>query len=141
MGKYDPLATFLRRWRVRNDAEGVELGFAHIEDIIGGLLPRAASGVEWWCANGEADSRAPHRRAWLDAGFDALAEPKTERVYFRRRTPGPALSAGQSLSAEAEPSADDAVSGLPSANACSVPRDGAKKVVPVCGVEKSSSRS
>lgn len=118
MGKYDPLAAFLRRWRVRNDAEGVELGFAHIEDIIGGLLPRASRGAEWWCANGEADSRAPHRRAWLDAGFDAIAEPRTERVYFRRRTPcRPALSASQSLSVEPEPSAEEAASGLPSASA------------------------
>ena len=85
MGKYDALGAFLRRGRVRNDAEGVELGLAHIENIIGGLLPRGATEPEWWCAHGHAD-RAPHRRAWLDAGFEAIAEPKTERVYFRRRT-------------------------------------------------------
>ncbi|MCZ4107008.1 hypothetical protein O3U67_02825 [Brevundimonas diminuta] len=62
MGKYDALGTFLRRWRVRNDAEGVELCFAHIENIIGGLLPRGATEPEWWCAHEHAD-RAPHRRA------------------------------------------------------------------------------
>jgi hypothetical protein len=117
MGKYDPLAQFLRRWRVRNDAEGVELGFAHIENIIGGLLPHAASGAEWWCANGEADCRAPHRRAWLDAGFDAIAEPSTERVFFRRRMPCPTLSGGQSLAAEPELCAGDAGNELPSASA------------------------
>lgn len=87
MSKYDPLGTFLRRWRVRNDAEGVELGFAHIESIIGGLLPRGATEPEWWCVNERADRQAPHRRAWLEAGFDAIAEPKTERVYFRKRPP------------------------------------------------------
>jgi len=48
MRKYDALAAFLRRWRVRNGAEGVELGFAHIESIIGGLLPRGAAKPEWW---------------------------------------------------------------------------------------------
>ncbi|RIV83993.1 hypothetical protein D2V17_12250 [Aurantiacibacter xanthus] len=85
MGKYDPLCTFLKRWRRRNDAEGVELRFAHIEDIIGGLLPRGAAEPEWWCANGRADAHAPHRRAWLDAGFEAIAEPKAETVYFKRR--------------------------------------------------------
>lgn len=85
MGKYDALGAFLRRWKVRNDAEGVELGFAHIESIIGGLLPRGATEPQWWCAGRHADCSAPHRRAWLEAGFDAFAEPKAERVYFRKR--------------------------------------------------------
>lgn len=86
MGKYDALGVFLRRWRVRNDAEGVEIGSAQIESIIGGLLPRRAAEPEWWCAKGHADCIAPHRRAWLDAGFDAIAEPRAARVYFRKRT-------------------------------------------------------
>lgn len=86
MGKYDALGVFLRRWKVRNDAEGVELGFAQIENIIGGLLPRGATERQWWCAGGHADRSAPHRRAWLEAGFEAIAEPKAERVYFRKRT-------------------------------------------------------
>ena len=88
MRKYDALAAFLRRWRVRNGAEGVELGFAHIESIIGGLLPRAAAKAEWWHVNGCKDSHTPHHSAWLEAGFEAIAEPKTERVYFRKRPPG-----------------------------------------------------
>jgi len=33
------------------------------------------------------DFHTPHRRAWLEAGFEAIAEPKTERVYFRKRPP------------------------------------------------------
>jgi hypothetical protein len=86
MGKYDALGVFLRRWRIRNDAEGVELGFAQIENIIGGLLPRGAAEPEWWCANGHADRDAPRRRAWLEAGFEAVAKIKAERVYFRKRT-------------------------------------------------------
>lgn len=89
MGKYDALGAFLRRWRVRNEADGVELGFMQIESIIGGLLPRGAAEPEWWCVNGRADRNAPHRRAWLDAGFEAIAEPKAERVYFRRQSETP----------------------------------------------------
>lgn len=86
MGKYDALGVFLRRWKVRNDAEGVDLGFAQIESIIGGLLPHGAAEPKWWCIDEPADHQAPHRRAWLDAGFEAIAEPKAERVYFRKRT-------------------------------------------------------
>ena len=86
MGKYDALGAFLRRWRVRNDAEGVDLRFAQIESIIGGLLPRGAADPQWWYISGPTDDQAPHRRAWLDAGFEAIAEPKAERVYFRKRT-------------------------------------------------------
>lgn len=85
MGKYDALGVFLRRWGLRNDAEGVELTFAQIESIIRGLLPGGAAKPEWWCVDGQADRRAPHRRVWLDAGFEAVPEPKAERVYFRRR--------------------------------------------------------
>lgn len=86
MGTYDPLGVLLRRWRIRNDAEGIELGFAHIENIIGALLPRGATEAEWWREAGQPDHGAPHRRAWIDAGFEAIAEPRTERVYFRRRS-------------------------------------------------------
>lgn len=86
MGKYDALGVFLRRWKFRNDAEGVELSFAQIETIIRGLLPRGAGDEAWWCVNCPADRSAPHRRVWLDAGFDAIAEPKAEKVYFRRQT-------------------------------------------------------
>lgn len=85
MGKYDALGVFLRRWKFRNDADGVELSFTQIESIIRGLLPRGAGDETWWCVNCHADRSAPHRRVWLDAGFDAIAEPKAEKVYFRRR--------------------------------------------------------
>lgn len=63
MGKYDPLGVFLRRWKVRNAAEGVELGFTHIESIIGGLLPRGAAEPQWWGAHGDDPRSSPHRRA------------------------------------------------------------------------------
>jgi hypothetical protein len=88
MGKYDALGAFLRRWKVRNDADGVELGFAQIEDIIRGLLPRGAADAEWWSTGEQVEAHRPHQRAWLDAGFEAVAELATERVYFRKRGGG-----------------------------------------------------
>ena len=47
MGKYDALGAFLRRWKFRNDADGVELSFMQIEGIINGMLPRAADERQW----------------------------------------------------------------------------------------------
>ncbi|WP_439569645.1 DUF7662 domain-containing protein [Sphingopyxis sp.] len=86
MGKYDALGTFLRRWKVRNDVDGVELSFAQIEGIIRGGLPRGAADAQWWRADGQPGS--PHRRAWIEAGFEATADLCTERVYFRRQKNG-----------------------------------------------------
>lgn len=80
MGKYDPLGVFLRRWRSRNTAEGVELGLDQIEGIIRGVLPRGAGEDHWWTAGVDC---GPHQRAWTDAGFAADFDPKTERVFFR----------------------------------------------------------
>lgn len=56
MGKHDALGAFLRRWKVLNGAEGVELGFAQIESIIGGLLPRGAAELQWWCCSSSGRS-------------------------------------------------------------------------------------
>lgn len=86
MGKYDALGAFLRRWKVRNDADGVEISYAQIEGIIRGVLPRAAASADWWSASEPSDAHPPHRRAWLDAGFEAVAEPTRECVYFRKRS-------------------------------------------------------
>ena len=86
MGKYDALGAFLRRWKARNDADGVDIGFAQIEDIIRGILPRAAAGIDWWSTAEHTGTYPPHQRAWIDAGFDAVAEPVAERVFFRRRS-------------------------------------------------------
>jgi hypothetical protein len=85
MGKYDALGAFLKRWKVRNDADGVELSLAQIEGIIRGLLPRAAADAHWWSAEELSDNHPPHRRVWLDAGFDAVAEPAREYVFFRKQ--------------------------------------------------------
>lgn len=84
MGKYDPLGAFLRRWRSRNSAEGLELTLDQIEGIIRGVLPRGAGEGHWWTNDAEC---GPHQRAWTDAGFAADFDPKTERIFFRCLSP------------------------------------------------------
>lgn len=86
MGKYDALGAFLRRWKTRNDADGVEISYAQIEGIIRGVLPRAVVDVDWWSAAEPSGVHPPHRRAWLNAGFEAIADPARECVYFRKRS-------------------------------------------------------
>jgi hypothetical protein len=82
MAKYDPLQSYLRR---RGGAE-LELSFADVERIIGGMLPASASRPEWWANETDPDGRHVQRRAWGDAGYDAFLLPK-ERVRFTRRRP------------------------------------------------------
>ena len=77
MGKYDPLAAFLRR-RAPDD---IELTFTEIEGRLGALLPKAAQADGWWSGDGV------QVRAWSAVGFSAeLTGP--ERVRFRRRPVG-----------------------------------------------------
>ncbi|MFN3779728.1 MAG: hypothetical protein ACK4SI_12115 [Brevundimonas aurantiaca] len=77
MGKYDPLAAFLRR-RAGDD---IELTFTEIERRLGALLPKAAQADGWWSGDGV------QVRAWWGAGFSAeLTGP--ERVRFTRRPVG-----------------------------------------------------
>jgi hypothetical protein len=81
MAKYDPITRFLRR----NSRPEVEMSFADIERIIGGMLPKSAERPQWW-AN-EADPSSPHIQisAWRTAGYDAFLIAGTEKVIFRRR--------------------------------------------------------
>lgn len=86
MGKYDGLGAFLRSWGDRNDGDGVEMSFRQIEGIVRGILPNAATEMRWWSATDSVGEAAPHQLAWLNAGFDAVATPRENRVYFRRRS-------------------------------------------------------
>lgn len=86
MGKYDGLGAFLRKWSGRNTAEGVELSFLQIEGIVRGVLPNAASDSCWWSDSWDGQGRGPQQRAWIDAGFEAVADTKRETVYFKRVT-------------------------------------------------------
>jgi hypothetical protein len=77
MGKYDPLAAFLRR----RAPDHIELTFTDIERRLGALLPKAAQAADWWSGDGV------QVRAWSAVGFCAeLAGP--ERVRFTRRPVG-----------------------------------------------------
>ncbi|WP_106640171.1 DUF7662 domain-containing protein [Allosphingosinicella vermicomposti] len=80
MPKYDPLERYLRR---KGGAE-LELSFADIERIIGGMLPNSAVRPQWW-ANEGADSRHVQARSWRGAGYDAFLIQGAERVRFAPR--------------------------------------------------------
>lgn len=82
MAKYDPLERYLRR---KAGAE-VELSFADIERIIGGMLPNSAARPQWWANEEAAESRHVQMRAWRNAGYDAFLITDAERVRFARRT-------------------------------------------------------
>ena len=71
MGKYDPLADFLRS----QNADYVQMTFARIEGIIRERLPPSARKYQAWWAN---DLTHIHGRAWLAVGW------KTESVSLSR---------------------------------------------------------
>ncbi|MBF5090109.1 hypothetical protein F1640_08830 [Novosphingobium sp. NBM11] len=85
MGKYAPLSAFLRRWKIRNhDAPAVELTFDHIERILGTMLPASAAQSRWWRDDSVGGATFVHRKAWLDAGFEAHMISGEERVRFEK---------------------------------------------------------
>jgi len=81
MAKYDPLQSWLRR----HAGAEVELGFADIERIIGGMLPNSAARPQWWANETDPESRHVQARAWRGAGYDAFLLAGEERVRFTRR--------------------------------------------------------
>lgn len=81
MAKYDPLSRFLRR---RSGAE-IEMSFADIERVIGGMLPNSAERPQWWANEIDPESRHVQSRAWRSAGYDALLIAGAEKVRFTRR--------------------------------------------------------
>lgn len=81
MSKYRPLYNYLRR----KAGPEVEMSFADIERVIGVLLPKSASRPQWWANERSPLRRDVQRHAWLDAGYDAFASPKQERVTFRKK--------------------------------------------------------
>lgn len=81
MAKYDPLGRFLGR---RHGAE-IEMSFADIERVIGGMLPNSAARPQWWANEIDPESRHVQSRAWRDAGYDAFLIKDAERVRFARR--------------------------------------------------------
>lgn len=80
VGKYDPLGSYLAR---RGGAE-LELSFADIERIIGGMLPASASRPQWWANETDPESSHVQCAAWRTAGYNAFLL-SGERVLFARR--------------------------------------------------------
>ena len=78
MGKYDPLATFLKS----NPTEEVALSFDEIEALLGARLPASRQYPAWWSNN---PSNNPMTRAWLEAGYRTeRVNVEAGRVVFRR---------------------------------------------------------
>lgn len=81
MAKYDPLGRYLSR----RGGTQLDMSFADIERVIGGMLPNSAARPQWWANEVDPESRHVQSRAWRNAGYDAFLIPGAERVRFRRR--------------------------------------------------------
>lgn len=89
MGKYDPLAAFLRR----QQRDEVSLTFREIERIVSGILPKASGDPAWW-AGDEGEAPAPQKRAWRSVRFVPEVDFKRETVCFvRSRRPAQPVAA------------------------------------------------
>ncbi len=80
MPKYDPLSGHLRRQR----HDELELTFAEIERILGAMLPKSAIRPQWWANTTDPDTSHMQRKAWRDAGYDAVLLTVKDRVRFKR---------------------------------------------------------
>ena len=78
-GKYRPLFDYLSE---SSGTERVEIGFADIDALVTGGLPKSASTRPWW-GNTRSSRQA---RAWLAAGFDVTGVDLGARtVCFEKR--------------------------------------------------------
>ena len=80
MGKYEPLAAFLKR---QGMAE-IHMTFDQIEHLIGGKLPASATEHRAWWSNNPSNSVIT--RAWLDAGYRTEdVDMASRKLVFRKR--------------------------------------------------------
>jgi hypothetical protein len=79
MGKYEPLAQFLRKQR----ADEIRLTFAEIERIIGARLPPSARKQRAWWSNNPHNSVMT--KVWLAVGFRSEQVDMAERKLVLRR--------------------------------------------------------
>ncbi len=80
MGKYEPLAEFLKDF----DGDAWEASFSDIEDVLGFPLPPSAHEHRAWWAN---QYRGNHSQAkgWIEAGWETRSiDQHNERVRFER---------------------------------------------------------
>lgn len=78
-GKYAPLTAYLVD-AAEHGRESVELSFAELADLVGGLPPSASEHRAWW-ANGTLSQQAAWRVAGWRVGFPDL---ERRRVRFVR---------------------------------------------------------
>lgn len=80
MGKYSPLATYLKN--SKNDTE--VLTFKQIEEIIGSSLPNSALvHREWWANETNPNTRHTQCRGWVSVGWKVDNVVLGEKVSFK----------------------------------------------------------
>jgi hypothetical protein len=90
MGKYSPLADFLRA----QQRDEVPVTFAEIERIIGSPLPPSHRYRAWWSNN---SFNSVMTKVWLDAGFQSAdVDMKRRKLVFRKVRSATDSSAGGS---------------------------------------------
>lgn len=94
MGKYEPLAQYLRN----ASAAEIPLSFAEIERIIGQELPASSRKYTAWWSNNPANNVMT--RTWLEAGFqtERVDVPGSHVVFRRVRGLSQAQGSGSSAS-------------------------------------------
>lgn len=97
MGKYEPLAQFLRKQRTHE----VRLTFGEIERIVGAKLPLSAHKQRAWWSNNPDNSVMT--KVWLAAGFRSeQVDMEARRLVFRRAPSGPQPLGGNPPSSPAK---------------------------------------
>jgi hypothetical protein len=98
MGKYEPLAAFLRDQR----ADEVAMTFAELERIVGVKLPPKAQHYRAWWSNNSSNNVMT--KVWIDAGFRSEQVDLTaRRLVFRRIGKTPARQSHGAGGAEPRP--------------------------------------
>lgn len=85
VNKYAPLADHLKA----QVGDSVELTFAQIDHLVGGLPPAAYNYAAWW-ANSRTEDSHNWAHQWIEAGWECKRLDRVnERVVFQRIDPNP----------------------------------------------------
>ncbi len=76
MAKYDPLFD-----RLNVAGRTVNMQFAELDELVGGLPPSARRYAAWWAND---DRTHPHCMSWGEAGYRAEVDLAAEVVRFHR---------------------------------------------------------
>lgn len=84
MGKYEPLANFLKDF----DGKSWDASFAEIESVLGFKLPPSAHAHRAWWAN-QFKGHHSQAKGWIEAGWvTSDIDQRRGRVRFERRSSG-----------------------------------------------------